>query len=482
MRAYTLSSTTCASSWGQAPAPDGSPKAAMPPDEGLALELPTSANQALDPVLTRGVRGVAIYHLSAKVISRTGGRSSVAAAAYRSGGRLHDARQGIEHDYSRKGGVVHSEIMAPENAPDWMHDRDQLWNAVEAVEKRKDAQLAREIEVALPRELDRGARLELLHGFVRHEFVDRGMIADVAVHEGKARDGHGQPHAHIMLTMRELTGEGFGKKDRSWNAPDLLVGWREAWARDANAALERAGRSERIDHRSLDVQRAEVEQHVERARGSRQEDLALEQEKKGIALSREPEPKIGPSAYAQEKRGIITERGEAFRAAQARNAERQELGWRQLELRLALMERGRAFIATARERLDQLWGCAEAAMSRIRERIMGEVERPQAGAERTDINARQTAVLGRGGGRSEAQAPDVGRERVAPDHPDRDRRDAILGRQRDIGQERQAAGLERDVGAHGGTDLDRKRSDAILGRGRDSAPERGQDRDRDRER
>ena len=466
MRAYTLSSTTCASSWGFAPRRTASPKAAMPPDEGLALELPTSANQALDPVLTRGVRGVAIYHLSAKVISRAGGRSSVAAAAYRSGGRLHDTRQGVEHDYSRKSGVVHSEIMAPQNAPDWMRDRDQLWNAVEAVEKRKDAQLAREIEVALPRELDRGARLDLLRGYVRHEFVDRGMIADIAVHEGKARDGYGQPHAHIMLTMRELTGEGFGKKDRSWNAPDLLVGWREAWPRDANAALERAGLSERIDHRSLDVQRAEVEQHIDHARGSGQEDLALEQEKKVIALSREPEPKIGPSAYAQEKRGIITERGEAFRAAQARNVERQELGWRQLELRLALMERGRAFIATARERLDQLWGRAEAAMSRIRDRVMGEVERPQArdgrdsqdaakvhdgrgdnearegpsvtkGRDsRNEAVARWVAVLGRHGAPREQLTQDVGRERVAPDDPDRDRREAILGRHRDTGQDR----------------------------------------------
>lgn len=86
---------------------------------------------------------MAIYHLSAKVISRAGGRSSVAAAAYRTAGRLRDDRQGLEHDYSRKGGVVHSEIIAPENAPDWMRDRDQLWNAVEAVEKRRDAQLAR---------------------------------------------------------------------------------------------------------------------------------------------------------------------------------------------------------------------------------------------------------------------------------------------------------------------------------------------------
>ncbi|WP_323718698.1 MobQ family relaxase [Paracoccus aminovorans] len=388
---------------------------------------------------------MAIYHLSAKVISRAGGRSSVAAAAYRTAGRLRDDRQGLEHDYSRKGGVVHSEIMAPENAPDWMRDRDQLWNAVEAVEKRRDAQLAREIEVALPRELDRGERLELLRGFVQREFVDRGMIADVAVHEGKARDGQGQPHAHVMLSMRELTGEGFGKKDRSWNAPDLLMGWREAWARDANRALERAGRSERIDHRSLDVQRAQVEEQVERARGGGQDDLALVYEKKVVELSREPEPKIGPSANAQEKRGIVTERGEAFRAAQARNAQRQELGWRQLELRLELMERGRAFIAGARERLDRLWGRAEAALSRIKERVMGEIERPQVGAERGDMDARRAAVLGREATRSELQAPDVGRERIAPDDPDRDRRNAILGRGREGTSER-GKSYDRDRG------------------------------------
>ncbi|MEP5807580.1 MAG: MobQ family relaxase, partial [Roseobacter sp.] len=232
--------------------------------------------------MKKGVSGVAVYHLSAKVISRAGGRSSVAAAAYRTAGRLRDDRQGVEHDYTRKSGVVHTEVMAPANAPDWMRDRDQLWNAIEVVEKRRDAQLAREIEVALPRELDRRERLELLRGFVQRELVDRGMIADVAVHEARARDGQGQPHAHVLLTMRELTGGGFGKKDRSWNAPDLLMGWREAWARDANTALERAGWSERIDHRCLDVQRAEAEQQVERALGGGHDELALEHEKKVV--------------------------------------------------------------------------------------------------------------------------------------------------------------------------------------------------------
>lgn len=380
---------------------------------------------------------MAIYHLSAKVISRAEGRSSVAAAAYRTAGRLRDDRQGLVHDYSRKGGVVHFEIMAPEIVPDWMRDRDQLWNAVEVVEKRRDAQLAREIEVALPRELDRGERLELLREFVQREFVDRGMIADVAVHESKARDGQSQPHAHIMLTMRELTGEGFGKKDRSWNATDLLVGWREAWARDANAALERAGRSERIDHRSLDVQRAEAEQQVECARRGLQEELALEHEKKVVQLSREAEPKIGPSANAQEKRGIQTERGEAWRAAQVRNARRQEL-----------MGRGRAFITTARDRLDKLWGRAEAAIQRIKERVMGEVERPQVGAERSDMDARRAAVLGRNVDRPDAQAPGVG----------------------------------RDIAARDGEGRDQRWRDDILGRGTDTASQGGQRRDRDRER
>lgn len=398
---------------------------------------------------------MAIYHLSAKLISRAGGRSSVAAAAYRSGGRLHDARQDLAHDYSRKGGVVHAEILAPDTAPAWMRDRDQLWNAVEAVEKRKDAQLAREIEVALPRELDRGGRLELLRGFVQRAFVDRGMIADIAVHEGRARDGQGQPHAHIMLTLRELTGAGFGKKARDWNAPDLLLGWREAWARDANAALERAGRSERIDHRSLPVQREEAQQQAERARSAGRDDQADDRERVAVALDREPQPKIGPAAHAMEKRGMPTERGDAFRAAQARNAERAELGGRQLEL----MARGRAFVSAARAQLDQLWQRAEHAMTRIRERIMGEAERPQArdrrdasdvrgGRDETEPRegpgvtegrdgldeaaARRAAVLGRHVAPRAQPEHDVGRERVAPDDPDRDRREAILGRHREV--------------------------------------------------
>lgn len=400
---------------------------------------------------------MAIYHLSAKVISRAGGRSSVAAAAYRTAGRLHDDRQGLKHDYSRKGGVVHSEIMVPENAPDWMRDRNQLWNAVEIIEKRRDAQLAREVEVSLPRELDRGQRLKLLRGFIQREFVDRGMIADIAVHEGKARDGFGQPHAHVMLTMRELTGDGFGKKDRTWNAPDLLLGWREAWARDANIALERAGRSERIDHRSLDAQLREAEQKVECARASGQEKLAFEHEKKVIELSREPEPKIGPSANAQEKRGIVTERGDAFRAAQARNAQREELGRKQLELRLELMERGRAFIASARERLDQIWNRAEAALYRIKERVIGGSGRLHADPEHSDFDTRREVVSGHDFKRSEEQTLNAVRERAAPENANQVWRDAVLGR------ERETISIEQES-----IDRSQEQRESILGRGKSS--------------
>lgn len=356
------------------------------------------------------------------------------------------------------------------------------------------------------------ANKELLRGFVQRAFVYRGMIADIAVHEGRARDGQGQPHAHIMLTLRELTGAGFGKKARDWNAPDLLLGWREAWARDANAALERAGRSERIDHRSLPAQRDEARQQAERARNAGQHDQADDRERVVVALDREPQPKIRPAAHAMEKRGMPTERGDAFRAAQARNAERAELGGRQLELRLELMARGRAFVSAARAQLDQLWQRAEHAMTRIRERIMGEAERPQArdgtgGRDARDMHggrgetearegagvtegrdgldeaaARRAAVLGRHGAPREQAAPDVGRERVAPDDPNRERRQAILGRHRETGQERDAAGGEREIAAPGGDGRDQGRRDDILGRGRghDGAPERGQGRDRDR--
>ena len=215
---------------------------------------------------------MAIYHLRAKVIGRAAGKNAVASAAYRQGGysvvamagyrsgsALTDERTGRTWDYTRKGGVEHTEIMAPENAPAWVFDRSELWNRVEAGEKRKDAQLAREIEISLPRELSAEQCIDLVRAYVRTEFVHRGMVADVAIHRPRASDGGEQPHAHIMLTMRSLDGEGFGKKERSWNGDDLLACWREAWSVAANAALAKAGQEARIDHRSLKDQGIERE-------------------------------------------------------------------------------------------------------------------------------------------------------------------------------------------------------------------------------
>ncbi len=128
----------------------------------------------------------------------------MASAAYRSASRLHDERLDRHHDFSNKAGVVHSEVMLPDGAPEHLSDREKLWNEVEAAEKRIDAQLAREIEFAIPRELTQEQGIELARDFVRGEFVDRGMIADLNVHWDIGADGLAKPHAHVMLTMREV--------------------------------------------------------------------------------------------------------------------------------------------------------------------------------------------------------------------------------------------------------------------------------------
>jgi ATP-dependent exoDNAse (exonuclease V) alpha subunit len=193
---------------------------------------------------------VAIYHLSAKIVSRTQGRSAVGAAAYRSAEALHDRHIGQTFDYTRKAGVEYSEILAPPEAPAWVHDREQLWNTVEQVERRKDSQLAREIEIALPVELDKDQQVVLLRDFVRGTFVSKGMVADVALHLDNAEN----PHAHVLLTTRELTQAGFGAKRRDWNARAELMQWREGWAGTANEHLTRAGLDLRIDHRTLEAQ------------------------------------------------------------------------------------------------------------------------------------------------------------------------------------------------------------------------------------
>ncbi|MEC4678953.1 MAG: MobQ family relaxase [Nitrospirota bacterium] len=202
---------------------------------------------------------MADYRLSAKVISRGNGQSSVASSAYRAGCQLTDERTGVTHDYTRKGGIVHSEILAPVNAPDWMRDRAQLWNAVEKVEARKNSQLSREIQLSLPHELNHAQRVELVQGFVQGQFVSKGMIADVNIHAPDKNGDQRNHHAHIMLTVREVVSEGFHAKKatpkaRSWNDNEQLVVWRKEWAHSQNAALKKNGYDARVSAESYATQ------------------------------------------------------------------------------------------------------------------------------------------------------------------------------------------------------------------------------------
>ena len=229
---------------------------------------------------------MATYHLSAKIISRGSGRSSVGAAAYRSGERLTNERDGLTHDYTHKQGVAHKEILAPDHAPEWARDREQLWNAVEKVENRKDAQTAREIEVALPKELSRENQIELVREYTKENFVDKGMIADVAIHD----KGDGNPHAHIMLTTRPINEKGFEGKERDWNKRGLLENWRKEWSNHANRSLEREGIDQRIDHRSYQDQ----------------------------GIEKLPQIHLG-AAHQMEKRGIETELGNKNREIEEKN-------------------------------------------------------------------------------------------------------------------------------------------------------------------
>lgn len=191
--------------------------------------------------------------MTVMLISRGRGQSAVAAAAYRSGSTLRDGRYGITHRYAGRRGIAHAEILAPDDAPPWTRDRETLWNAVEAAETRKDAQLARLIEVSLPVELSADERLALLRDYIARELIAKGMIADLSM-RGESRN----PHAHIMLTLRPVTATGFGPKERCWNSRSTLVQWRSAWAARVNEHLARAGHAVMIDHRTLEAQQIEL--------------------------------------------------------------------------------------------------------------------------------------------------------------------------------------------------------------------------------
>src|SRR5690606_2720717 len=202
---------------------------------------------------------MAIYHLHVKVIGRKAGNSAVASAAYRSASRMRDERIDRVQDFSNKRGVVHSEVLLPEHAPEQWSDRERLWNDVEAFEVRKDAQLAREVEFSIPREMTQAQGIELARDFAQSEFVDQGMIADLNVHWDIGEDGMPKPHAHVMLTMREVDEDGFGQKVRDWNRTEMVERWRERWAEHVNERLMELDIDARIDHHSLEAQGIDLE-------------------------------------------------------------------------------------------------------------------------------------------------------------------------------------------------------------------------------
>ena len=258
---------------------------------------------------------IAIYHCNISIVSRGKGKSAVAAAAYRSGEKLTNERDGMTHDYTRKGGVVHNEIMLPPHAPPSFSDRSTLWNSVELYEKAGNAQLAREIDAALPIELSREEQIRLVREYCSSQFVSKGMCVDFAIHDTDS----GNPHCHIMLTMRPLDERGAwaakskkeydldenGERIRlpngrykthkvdltGWNDKGNALLWRKAWADISNSYLERAGSTERIDHRS----------NAERG------------------IDEIPTVHMGVAACQMEKKGIATEKGELNRAIRKSN-------------------------------------------------------------------------------------------------------------------------------------------------------------------
>ncbi|NBD31535.1 MAG: MobA/MobL family protein [Cyanobacteria bacterium] len=237
---------------------------------------------------------MAIYHLNLKHISRGKGGSACAAAAYISASEIDDQRLGKTHNYRRKEQVDYTQIIAPSYAPDWVTQREKLWNEVEARDNRRNSRPASQIEVALPIELSHDQQKELVREFVEKNLTDRGLVADIALHN---LDTH-NPHAHILYTTRTINEQGLGAKDRGILRKDFLKQAREQWEHQTNQALTQAQRPERIDHRSLASQ--------------------------GIS-DRVPQIHLGPNVADMKRRGIPTDRGDQYDQIAATNAQLAQL-------------------------------------------------------------------------------------------------------------------------------------------------------------
>ena len=194
-------------------------------------------------------------HSHAQIIKRSWGRDVVAKAAYNSRSNLTNRNTDKKHYHQSKGSLVYETILIPRDSPNWVEeiiqDRAALWSAVDKREPRKDSQLAREVDVSLLNELNAQQNIDLLVSSVQRQFVDKGMVADIAIHEPPKGGDPRNVHAHILLTMREITPDGFGLKVRAWNDRSLIREWREAWCNEANLCLKRNGFEPRLDHRSF---------------------------------------------------------------------------------------------------------------------------------------------------------------------------------------------------------------------------------------
>jgi hypothetical protein len=343
---------------------------------------------------------MAIYHFDASVISRSKGRSATAAAAYRTAEVINDHRTGEVHDYSRKGGVLHTEIIAPDHAPAWVHDRSSLWNAVEGAERRKDAQVAREVRVALPSELTTEQNADLVRAFVQEQFVARGMIADVALHAPGREGDQRNHHAHIMLTTREIGPEGFGAKERDWNAKELLVSWRGSWAEHVNDTLERCDIHERVDHRTLVAQRADALSLAHDAKERGDESAQAEHMARAVELDRPALPGMSAGSWSMMRRGLTTPAAERWQevkhiAAQAREIAAEFKDWARDWLdRMVdgIQERTVADGPSMRQREPQVSQTPQSALERLQAAREG---RAAADAPQTALERLQAARDGR---------------------------------------------------------------------------------------
>ena len=383
---------------------------------------------------------MAIYHLHAQIISRSAGRSAVAAAAYRSCESITNEYDGVVHDFTEKQNLVHSEILLPENAPAAFGERSVLWNAVEMSEKNSNAQLAREIEVALPAELSQEQQINLVRKYCQDNFVSQGMVADFAIHNPPVMDGHKRPldsegnptkdpekmvyqnpHCHIMLTLRPMDANGnweakskqqyvcvrdgdngretqtfsaeafkkaqdegwqkqfqykqgkkkvwltqaegevkglervnkFPKTEKlqnetleRWNSKDRIFEWRENWAQVTNAALEKAGKEDRIDHRSY------AEQGIEQI----------------------PTVHMGPSAVNMEKKGKETDVGKLNRSIREENSRMQKLR----EQLKDMVESAKKAAKETKEKAKSIYTNTANTLESIRARFIGNSYRANA--------------------------------------------------------------------------------------------------------